>query len=212
MRREDVILRYVTGQDVLDLGGVDHYAFQQKLTNDTWLHSVIKSKARTCLGIDILDDRVKEAVEHGYRFEVANAENLPFENRFDVIVAGELVEHVYSMGLMLDSTWRALRSAGRLIITTPNNCALSKMLYAMLLGREVCHPEHTCYYSSQTLSYIVSKHGFREIERHVLARPARYWLVEKVYEAVSRWRPILGEVLVHVFEKVPEQHKYADKW
>jgi 2-polyprenyl-3-methyl-5-hydroxy-6-metoxy-1,4-benzoquinol methylase len=212
MRREEVIVRYVAGRDVLDIGGVDHSAFAQKSENGEWLHSIIRNSARSCLGIDILEDRVRELHEHGYQFLVANSEALPFQNAFDVIVAGELVEHVYNMGLTLDSAWRALRPAGRLIITTPNNYALSKVLYALLPGREVCHPEHTCYYSLQTLSYIVSKHGFRIIEQHGLGRRAKYSLLTKVYDATSRWRPILGEVLVHVFERVPKQSKYSGKW
>jgi SAM-dependent methyltransferase len=176
------------------------------------LHAFIAKNARSCLGIDILEERVREACEHGFHFEVANAEHLPYHNSFDVVVAGELVEHVYNAGLFFDSAWKALRPAGRLILTTPNSFALSKMLYAMLLGIECCHPEHTCYYSPQTLSYIATRHGFSVVETHVLARQARYWLTEKMYDVVARMRPIIGEVLVLVLEKLPDQRKYADKW
>jgi len=211
-RREDIILRYITGKDVLDLGGVDHYALREKIASDIWLHALIANNAHSCLGVDILEDRVKEAVEHGFNFEVGNAEHLAYDQAYDVVVAGELVEHVYNAGLFLDSSWRALRPSGHLIITTPNNFALSRMLYAMLRGIEACHPEHTCYYSPQTLAYVVARHGFLVVETHVLARKARHWTTEKLYDTIARWRPILGEVLVLVLEKQADQHLYDNKW
>jgi SAM-dependent methyltransferase len=212
LRREDIIFKYVEGKDVLDVGGVDHYAFRQKAAEGTWLHAHIAKRARRCLGIDILECRVKEALEHGFRFETANCEQLPYEDEFDVIVAGELVEHLYNMGLFLDGAWRALRPGGHLILTTPNNFALSRFLYAEIRGIEACHPEHTCYYSPQTLSYIVSRHGFSVVESHVLARQARRWFTERLYETICRLRPILGEVLVFVFERTARQDKYGEMW
>lgn len=212
MRREDIIQRYVAGRDVLDIGGIDHGFMNLKLDRGDWLHSAIARSARSCLGLDILEDHVKLARECGYQFVAGNAEAMEFDGTFDVVVAGELVEHVHNMGLVLDGAWKALRPSGHLVITTPNNFSFSKMLYAALAGREVCHAEHTCWYSPQTLSYVVSHHGFQPVETHVLGRESQYRPVTWLYDALSRWRPILAETLVLVAVRTERQEKYADKW
>ena len=213
MYREDVILPLVEGKRVLDCGGVDHCFVEHKRDEGSWLHDQICNRAEDCLGVDILDDRVKQlnAIE-GYKFLTANVEEMNFEKQFDVVVAGELIEHIYNAGLFLDGAWRALRENGILVVTTPNYQAFSKMLYTVIRGKEVCHEEHTCYYSRQTLSYLVERHGFEIKEFHVLARPARTRVKHWVRSAVHAIRPQLGEQLVLVAQKKSQQSKYSDKW
>lgn len=213
MYREDVIIPLVTNKDVLDCGGVDHWAMTMKQERGDWLHGTIAEHARSILGVDILEESVEKVNAQGrYRFIVGNVEELGFDQEFDVVVAGEIVEHIYNMGQFLDSAWRALRKDGVLIITTPGHHALAKVLYSALLNRESCHPEHTCYYSKQTLSYIVSKHGFSVREVHLLSRRAASPLVERIRNAVIRLRPSLAEQLVLVAQKGYTQSKYEGKW
>ena len=211
--REAIVLRHVEGKDVLDCGGVDHTALEMKQARGNWLHSIVAARARSCVGVGILEDRVRAINEVGvFNFVVANVESLPFENQFDVVLAGEIAEHVYNMGLFLDSAWKALRRDGTLVITTPNAYALTALLFAVLLGKERCHPEHTCYYSPQTLCYTVEHHGFTVEELHLLPRPARSRLTQLFRRIVCRIRPILSETLVLVSRKCPIQDKYCDKW
>ncbi len=213
MYREDVILPLVGGKRVLDCGGVDHCFVEHKREEGSWLHDRICEKAEDCVGVDILEDRVNQLnAMDGYKFLVANVEELDFEEEFDVVVAGELIEHIYNAGLFLDGAWKALKENGTLIITTPNSQAFSKMLYTVVQGQEVCHEEHTCYYSKQTLSYLVERHGFEVEEFHILKRPARTRVKHWVRSAVHAVRPQLGEQLVLVAKKKNQQNKYSDKW
>lgn len=213
MYREDLVLPYVAGKEVLDCGGVDHSFIEDKRQRGAWLHAMIAKRAQRCIGVDILADRVDRLNQQGeYEFQVGNVEELTFENEFDVVVAGELIEHVYNAGLFLDSAWRALRDEGILIITTPNYQALSSVLYSTIAGKEVCHDEHTCYYSKQTLSYLVERHGFVVDSCHLVNRPARSHLTGWFRSVVKRMRPGLGEQLVMVGRKESTQNKYDDKW
>src|SRR5688572_6855019 len=125
MYREDVIIPLITGKDVLDCGGIDHWAMSMKQGRGDWLHALIAQRAKSVIGVDILDEAVETVNSHGkYRFVVGNVEELDFDHEFDVVVAGEIVEHIYNMGNFLDSAWRALRRDGLLIITTPGHHAL----------------------------------------------------------------------------------------
>ncbi|GAC1471870.1 MAG: methyltransferase domain-containing protein [Isosphaeraceae bacterium] len=213
MLRSDVILGHVKGKKVLDCGGVDHWAFELKRSRGDWLHALVAEEAASCLGVDILDEQVDRINRLGkYRFETHNVEALPYEAEFDIVLAGEIVEHIYNMGSFLDSSWRALRPDGLLIITTPNAYASSFWAFAAMTRRERCHPEHTCYYSQQTLSYIVSKHGFAVEEFHLADRPARRRIVAALRSIIGLLIPVLREQLVLVARKLPSQEKYAGKW
>lgn len=50
---------------------------------------------------------------------LANAENLPFRNHFDVIVSTDVMEHVLNLGSFLYSVNRALKQRGRFIVRVP---------------------------------------------------------------------------------------------
>ncbi|MCA9240044.1 MAG: class I SAM-dependent methyltransferase [Planctomycetales bacterium] len=213
MFREEIILPIVRGKNVLDCGGIDHSFIEKKRVDGAWLHDKICREAATCLGVDILKDRVDQVNATGnYHFVEANVEELNFESQFDVVVAGELIEHVYNSGKFLDSVWRSLKPDGRLVITTPNSYALSFWFHAMLSGKENCHEEHTCYYSKQTLTYIVERHGFDIEQFYILRRPARSGLRNLMRSIAHAVRPALGEQLVLVARKKPSQSKYDDKW
>jgi 2-polyprenyl-3-methyl-5-hydroxy-6-metoxy-1,4-benzoquinol methylase len=140
-------------------------------------------------------------MQTGYDLVVANVEALPFRERFDVIVAGELVEHLYNMGKFLDSAWHSLRNDGVLLISTPNSFSLSKALYSLIAGKEVCHLEHTCYYSPQTLRYVVTQHGFCIKEQIGMARQGRFRALSALYRWVARVRPIMSEIIFVVAQK-----------
>lgn len=213
MLRNEVILPLARGKKVLDCGGVDHWAFQVKQDRGEWLHAEIAAVASSCLGIDILDEHVEKINGMGkYRFETQNVEALPYREAYDVIVAGELAEHLHSMGQFLDSAWRSLVAGGLLIVTTPNAYAMSSWLRAALTGKELCHPEHTCYYSPQTLAYVVSRHGFAVRELHLAERPARNRIIARLRSLIGRVRPILCEQLILVAEKLSTQDQYGGKW
>ncbi|MDZ4660841.1 MAG: class I SAM-dependent methyltransferase [Pseudomonadota bacterium] len=213
MYRESVVKRIVSGMRVLDCGGVDHWAFEQKSASGEWLHDIICTHATSCLGVDILDDNVRRINDIGkYRFEAKNVESMDFSAEFDVVVAGEIIEHIYNAGLFLDSCWRALKPDGKLLITTPNAYSLSAMLSAIFFRKEMCHPEHTCYYSRQTLRYIVSRHGFEIEELHVLPRRSNFKLIEWMRGLLSSASPLVADTLVLVAKKLPQQNKYTGKW
>lgn len=213
MYREELLLPLVAGKDVLDCGGVDHSYGDQKRNEGTWLHAKIAAVASSCVGVDILASNVGKINKAGeFRFIEANAEELEFDSQFDVVVGGEFIEHVYNAGRFLDSAWRALRPGGLLVLTTPNAYAVSNWVVAAIRGRELCHPEHTCYYSQQTLTYLVRHHGFNIEQCLQIDRPAASWSTDVFRKMVRRVRPILGEVLFLVARKQSAQEKFKDKW
>ena len=84
---------------------------------------------------------------------------------FDVIVCGELIEHVANPGLMLENIRSFLNSRGYLIITTPNPWAYPRIRLMMkgCLEKDWLNKEHVAWYSYQTLCQILDRYGYKEV-------------------------------------------------
>jgi len=123
---EDRILQIVSllpndAQSLLDVGcseGRNLRVFQRKLPN-----------ARLC-GTDIGESMGPALRAEGFDFVAADAnESLPFEDAsFDVIVCGEVIEHIVDPDSMLKDFYRILKPQGLLVITTPNLAYLPNRL------------------------------------------------------------------------------------
>ena len=108
----------VRGKDVLDVGVVAHDA--DMINDGTWLHKHLFESAKTCLGVDILDEDVDKLRKHGFNVICADIIKEPLKQKFDVIVCGEVLEHVDAPGHLLASCAKMLNHGGRLIVTVPN--------------------------------------------------------------------------------------------
>lgn len=88
-------------------------------------------------GADFSHLEIKEARKMGLKAKQMNFENgLNFKNKeFNIVYAGELIEHLYNPDLFLSEANRILKDKGVLIITTPNLCAWFNRIL-MLFGMQ----------------------------------------------------------------------------
>jgi 2-polyprenyl-3-methyl-5-hydroxy-6-metoxy-1,4-benzoquinol methylase len=82
--------------------------------------------------------------------------------RFDLILAGDVIEHLPNPGLFLESARSVLASGGRILITTANAFPVVGFAKA-LLDHEAVHPEHTAYFSYSTLRCLCELCGLRVV-------------------------------------------------
>lgn len=85
----------------------------------------------------------------------------PVEERggYDLVLAGEVLEHVPNAGSFLHSCGELLTPEGVLCITVPNACS-PKIGLRSLVGRESVHPDHHTYYGPRTLVRALAAAGF----------------------------------------------------
>jgi len=76
----------------------------------------------------------------------------------EVIVAAEILEHLTSPGLALSNLRRCFGVA-RLVVTVPNAFA-SIRLPKLRRGIEEVNPDHVAWYSPQTLTALLDRHGW----------------------------------------------------
>jgi 2-polyprenyl-3-methyl-5-hydroxy-6-metoxy-1,4-benzoquinol methylase len=138
MKRESVIRKLAAEKDVLDIGSVGQTGAYNLWDN-------LKATAKTITGIDTQASDVDGIV-------LGDMEAYDFKRKFDIIVAGDVIEHVSNQGLFLDNIKRHLKDDGTLIITTPN----AKWWTVFLRPNKT----HTLWHDRHTLVRILETHGF----------------------------------------------------
>lgn len=169
--RIDKIIQLCTNKSVLHLGFIQHsHLYEKKIEDNTWLHKRISEVASYLIGIDYLKEDV-EKIREKYNYEcyyadVTKLEEFDYSGKFDVIVCGELIEHLYNPGLFLDGIKRFMDLNTILIITTPNPWSKRrlKLLRKNQIEKKWLNPEHFCWFSFQTLTQLLESKGFIEVE------------------------------------------------
>lgn len=163
-RISKVVARVPPSATVLDIGCVRHDLDSQEWREPPpgeFLHADLRRRADTVVGLDLVESEVKRMQEAGYDVAVGDAESFELGRRFDVIVAGELIEHLSNPGRFLDRCYEHLEDDGRLVLTTPNPRRLH-MLHWYATGREQrANPEHTMWFDHYVIQELASRHGFR---------------------------------------------------
>jgi SAM-dependent methyltransferase len=184
--RREFILERCAGRRVLHLGCVDRPYLEEKLASGTLLHAVLVERAADALGIDSDPDGVRLFEERGWPTICADVERLPeLDFDFDLVVAGEIIEHLSNPGLFLDSLARRLGPGIEVILTTPNAYAVRRY-WRFLLGHEQVHPDHVAYYSPLTLREALRRAGFVVTEEHPYPIGREFTDVPWYYRAFER--------------------------
>lgn len=154
--------RHVTpGTSVLDLGCVCHDLDQ---TAVPWLHKFLVERAGRVVGVDILPDAVERMKQQGYQAVCANAETLDLGETFDVVIAGDIIEHLDNLGQFLDQAAKHLSPEGVLLVTTPNPVTWVRLLRVLLKGQAGANKEHTCWFTEKVLRQLAERHSLRVVD------------------------------------------------
>lgn len=149
------ISKRCTGKSVLDLGCFDETALAKGGT-EQWLHGKIAQEAKQVLGIDSSVKLPAEGVVTGPRSRIVRGDVMALAKEsiggidVDLIVAGELIEHLPDTTAFLRQL-KTLFPGRELIISTPNATSLANTILA-LGSRESNHPDHLQIYSFKTLN------------------------------------------------------------
>src|SRR5262249_3416192 len=114
------------GKIVLDVGVVEHFA--AATTSDQWLHGKIREVARQCVGVDVLADEIEALRARGYDVRHCDLTVEVLDETFDLIVMGEVIEHIGNPETFLANTAKMLKAGGRLVLTTPSPWYLNVLL------------------------------------------------------------------------------------
>ena len=162
------ILDQAKGKAVLDLGAYDETAVT-KIWTKFWLHGRLAQVASRVVGIDHSEKLSSEGLQVSpnsviLKGRIEDLDRLTRGHEFDVIVAGEFIEHLPDALDFLTRIKRNPHFANKqLIVTTPNAFSLHNVLLG-LLRRESTHPDHLQVYSFKTLNTLCTRAGFQSWE------------------------------------------------
>ena len=140
------------------------------------LNQIKLQKPRSITAVDISLSYLKNLEPDITRYQ-ANAENLPFKEKFDVITCTDIMEHVINIGGFLHSVKQALKPNGQIIIRVPYQENL--MNYAIQNG---CKYEfaHLRDFDKHNLKRLFHFSGLKInqllLDSFSLQIPQNYWL------------------------------------
>lgn len=183
-RQNHVLFLVSEASQVLHVGCSDHPLTESLLSGTGLLHSRILEVNPQTIGFDLsrtglslLETRYPNA-----SFMHGNAEQLDTffpPERFDLIVAGEILEHLSNPGSFLDSCATVLSESGTLLLTVPNAFGFRRLIHNFL-GVENYHPDHAFYFSENTIRTLVSRHGFTIHQAFYYATPDQGSLLKRI--------------------------------
>jgi 2-polyprenyl-3-methyl-5-hydroxy-6-metoxy-1,4-benzoquinol methylase len=150
------LVELVRGKDVLDIGVVDHFA--ESRSKKDWLHHRVAQSAASVLGLDILPQEVARLNAAGYRVLLMDfSEQVP-AGCFDIVLCGEVIEHVPSPQKLFRSAREVLRPGGRFVLTTPNPYFMRRIVNA-LRGKTTESVDHIALLAPANIAEMAMREG-----------------------------------------------------
>lgn len=164
--RVDYLVETARGRRTMHVGFVDSGCWEYHDRFDSWLHAHLARSASELVGLDLDTAGVAEAQGRGFEAYALDCSDAAAVGALglepgEVVVAGEVIEHLDDSGGFLDGLHSLVHPGGTLVVTTPNASGLMNALAAAAAGYEVNHPDHVTLYSCFTLCNLLERHGWK---------------------------------------------------
>jgi SAM-dependent methyltransferase len=211
VQRVDFIKEVCAGRKILHLGCTNWPYTQVAIDNDMLLHFELESIASELYGFDFDQEGINllsaAGVDNLYQADLESLGDVDLSDTFDVIVAGEIIEHLNNPGLFLSGIKRFMNEETRLVITTINAYGAARGFIYALRGKsgvnEPVHPDHVAYYSYRTLKLLIERAGlnlnkFMYYDIGKEHRPFSHRVVNLVNDVCVRFIPHFADGVIAV--------------
>lgn len=190
---------------MLDVGCAGMFGTMPHDRHDSFLHLKVRQAARELVGLDVNREQVEKLQEQGFDIILGDAESANLGRTFEVILAGELLEHLSNPGLFLENMHRHLERDGALIITTPNRTSLFSLLYVLLHSEAQAYtkpmPGHVLCMDMESLKTLAGRHGFT-VKDYCYYTPRPEKITGRlIWGPMIKWRPALAVGLIAILVK-----------
>jgi hypothetical protein len=175
--KEEFILGIASGHSVLHLGCVgftdvaprDRAKFARQSLH--WKLTQVSETVGVDYSLAVIDEYRKLGVfTNIVAGDVERLDELPITQKFDVVIAGDIIEHLSNPGRMLDGIKQFCTSNTQVIITTPNAFGAPNFL-RYSAGRFREGAEHVMSFNQQNLATLLDRHGYSLSELHTCFQP-----------------------------------------
>lgn len=156
--RNEYLCGLAQGKNVLDIGIVEH--FRESSVSEDWLHKHIRNAARSCLGVDILEEEVSQLREAGYNVIAHDITGTPLPQKFELVVVGDVIEHLDNPSALFRNAAQMLEPSGRLVLSTPNPWYANAIIKNVVEGKPFTDSaDHVAWFDAGTLCEMASRSG-----------------------------------------------------
>lgn len=156
-------------------------------------------------GIDFSSVAVEKSRERGLDAILSDVDRdgLKFPDRsFDVVWAGDVIEHVFDPIYLIEEVARVLKSEGSFLLTVPNNFNLGARTRVFVSGRSVQSAvyrksrqcKHHTFFSWELLSYMLQQAGLEPRRMRCVCRVP--WVSQEVTTESRTLGALFGRVFV----------------
>lgn len=205
--RVEFIRELAQGKRVLDIGCVDQVGASYQIAP---LHRAIAPVAKHCVGLDVDEAGISELAREGFAVKVADITQPGISEvvgqNWDLVVAGEIVEHLLDVGTLLRNARSVLAPTGRLILSTPNPHSFELAWYNFR-GRADDNVDHVAYYWPMGMLEVANRTGF-ELEsfqgegRLVGRRHILHYAVGRIIARLSPVSQASSKTIIYVLKPV----------
>jgi len=205
LSRVDFFRKMCRGKTVLHLGCSSGRYLQDHVDRGDLMHEIVRSEASELFGVDIHDESVRSLRQLGYQNifpgNAEQLEDLDIDRRFDIVLAGDLLEHITRPGSMLEGAKQFIDSSGTFVISTNNAFGIHYQIRRWM-GKYSEHFEHVSFYSPETLKHLFERHGYDVLEMYGAFTTPPHTLKQKIVFALAspilRLFPMLAGTLIVV--------------
>jgi 2-polyprenyl-3-methyl-5-hydroxy-6-metoxy-1,4-benzoquinol methylase len=196
--RVSYLRKLAEGVEVLDVGCMGKKADGSIPDATASLHQALKSVCKSIVGVDSDEDGIRLMARAGFQVSCDDITTMDLERTFDLVVAGEVVEHLPNPGLALENLGKHLNHTGKLVVTTCNPFYYRQQSKIARKGIIQVHPEHTAWYDPITLRFLLNSSGLQVIRGAwlsprkrlnpmvMLAKRRKYWNPNFLIESVLK--------------------------
>ena len=159
--REVYIFKNTDNKKVLHIGCSDMPFTESKVKKGTLLHQRImnNSNVNRLAGVDISKTGISlmQESEIDDLHVIEPSKNLCdyFDEKFDIIIAGEVLEHVSNMGIFLDSIKSVCDDNSLILITVPNFAPIKRIFRLFWFNEEVLQTMFVTFQFQPYLVYLI---------------------------------------------------------
>lgn len=162
----------VENASVLDIGVVEHAATH--FDSPSWRHAKLAAAAKRCVGVDVVEEAIVTLRCRGFDIRLVDATgDEDLGERFDVVIAADVIEHVDNPVAMLHFCVRHLREGGEIYITTPNPFFWRHLVRLQREKVFVANAEHVTWVTPSMACELAYRTGLRLHAYHLLVPHSR---------------------------------------
>lgn len=202
--RDGYLLSECTNKTVLDIGPCEHTI--DYVQNERWFFRRAQKVARRIVGVDIDQALCEKTVAMGFDVRHLDAcSDVSLEEKFDVVLAGDVIEHVNNPASLLEFAKRHLSGSGKIIITTPNPYFYRYFYANFRKGLHMANFEHTCWVTPTCMNELCRRSGLEFTGYVMIIKPRSFkYYMMKLLPFTKSWIEAWSKEYIY-FLRLPPQ-------